>query len=482
MPPKQPSRSRSRSRSRVQELILNPISNENETTTSNSVPSNATESRPNSTTNNNAPIGENNKQQLTKVANFANNPHRIKLSNADIKIIMFFIIQIRPFKYLGNSGVTQANKWEEIRHKFMEYKRNLHETNFIVPTVRTLQRQLATAIKKAVCRRDSQRRNGVRTIQYHEIPDSLTEIKEDTHYLYNNISMDSTFAELETAVYELQELSNKIKYLKIQSNNFVAATINTAPAPEEEQDPAPIERQAQQQQQQQPVEQQQQPVNPPPVQENSTTTTSTFYPSIRNMIHLNNDEEPNSNLTARTPATSTPTPSTSTATTTATTATTSNNHIPVITSPVPSSSSRPIPNTAANQTVVETFYTNQLHQTITDQLISFRQELTSNNEILVERNRQGAALGDLLDQRIKKLETTLIKTNNQFKKKFEKLTTDHFNKINSITNEFLLEQKDLTRQIKQLFNQDPQNNENLQLRITKIEELYESLLNKRKSL
>ena len=65
-----------------------------------------------------------------------------------IKIIMFFIIQIRPFKYLGNSGVTQANKWEEIRHKFMEYKRNLHETNFIVPTVRTLQRQLATAIKK----------------------------------------------------------------------------------------------------------------------------------------------------------------------------------------------------------------------------------------------------------------------------------------------------------------------------------------------
>lgn len=293
--------------------------------------------------------------------------------------------------------------------------------------------------------------------------------------------MDSTFAELETAVYELQELSNKIKYLKIQSNNFVAATINTAPAPEEEQDPAPIERQAQQQQQQ-PVEQQQQPVNPPPVQENSTTTTSTFYPSIRNMIHLNNDEEPNSNLTARTPATSTPTPSTSTATTTATTATTSNNHIPVITSPVPSSSSRPIPNTAANQTVVDTFYTNQLHQTITDQLISFRQELTSNNEILVERNRQGAALGDLLDQRIKKLETTLIKTNNQFKKKFEKLTTDHFNKINSITNEFLLEQKDLTRQIKQLFNQDPQNNENLQLRITKIEELYESLLNKRKSL
>ena len=229
--------------------------------------------------------------------------------------------------------------------------------------------------------------------------------------------MDSTFAELETAVYELQELSNKIKYLKIQSNNFVAATINTAPAPEEEQDPAPIERQAQQQQQQ-PVEQQQQPVNPPPVQENSTTTTSTFYPSIRNMIHLNSDEEPNSNLTARTPATSTPTPSTSTATTTATTATatTSNNHIPVITSPVPSSSSRPIPNTAANQTVVETFYTNQLHQTITDQLISFRQELTSNNEILVERNRQGAALGDLLDQRIKKLETTLIKTNNQFKK------------------------------------------------------------------
>ena len=27
-------------------------------------------------------------------------------------------------------------------------QRNLHETNFIVPTVRTLQRQLATAIKK----------------------------------------------------------------------------------------------------------------------------------------------------------------------------------------------------------------------------------------------------------------------------------------------------------------------------------------------
>lgn len=47
---------------------------------------------------------------------------------------------------------------------------------------------------------------------------------------------------------------------------------------------------------------------------------------------------------------------------------------------------------------------------------------------------------------------------------------------------FYWNKKDLTRQIKQLFNQDPQNNENLQLRITKIEELYESLLNKRKSL
>ncbi|KAI5968001.1 hypothetical protein CANMA_002769 [Candida margitis] len=148
------------------------------------------------------------------------NPHRIKLSSQDVKLILFLIVEIKPFKYVGNRALSQTKKWEIIQNKYYDLKfRENNDTNFIIPTVRTLQRQLAGAVKKAQKQRTKERAGGFdRT---HTIPQTLPEIDADDYYNFRNISPDSPQEQLESALLDLHELSDKIKELKSQSNNLV---------------------------------------------------------------------------------------------------------------------------------------------------------------------------------------------------------------------------------------------------------------------
>ncbi|CCG24200.1 hypothetical protein CORT_0E06180 [Candida orthopsilosis Co 90-125] len=152
--------------------------------------------------------------------NSIKNPHRIKLSTQDVKLILYLIVEIKPFKYVGNRALSQTKKWEIIQNKYYDLKfRENNDTNFIIPTVRTLQRQLAGAVKKAQKQRGKERAGGFdRT---HTIPQTLPEIDADDYYNFRHISPNSPQEELESALLDLHELSDKIKELKSQSNNLV---------------------------------------------------------------------------------------------------------------------------------------------------------------------------------------------------------------------------------------------------------------------
>lgn len=85
--------------------------------------------------------------------------HRLRLSHNDVKLILWLIIQIRPFKYVGDRTLSQLRKWELIQSHF-EKHRSLADANsghgslgpLVTPTVRTLQRQLSTALRRAQTR------------------------------------------------------------------------------------------------------------------------------------------------------------------------------------------------------------------------------------------------------------------------------------------------------------------------------------------
>ncbi|KAG5418631.1 hypothetical protein I9W82_004159 [Candida metapsilosis] len=148
------------------------------------------------------------------------NPHRIKLSNQDIKLILYLIVDIKPFKYVGNRSLSQTKKWEIIQNKYYDLKfRENNDTNFIIPTVRTLQRQVAGAVKKAQKQRAKERAAGY--TRTHTIPQTLPEIDADDYYNFRHVSPNSPQEELESALLDLHELSDKIKELKSQSNNLV---------------------------------------------------------------------------------------------------------------------------------------------------------------------------------------------------------------------------------------------------------------------
>ncbi|RLV95253.1 hypothetical protein JA1_001107 [Spathaspora sp. JA1] len=145
------------------------------------------------------------------------NPHRTKLSNQDIKLILYLIIQIKPFKYIGNRAWSQTKKWEVIQEKYYEirYEENKHR-NFVVPTIRTLQRQLAAALKKATIRRSNGNSQGIP--QCHTVPSTLEEIEHDDYYDFEQVIPDSSLAELEDALFDLHEVSERIKQIKFNLN------------------------------------------------------------------------------------------------------------------------------------------------------------------------------------------------------------------------------------------------------------------------
>lgn len=63
------------------------------------------------------------------------NPHRIKLAPDEIKLIMFLIVEIKPFKYIGDKSLSQTKKWELIRTRYYDAKANNKDVEVIVPTV-----------------------------------------------------------------------------------------------------------------------------------------------------------------------------------------------------------------------------------------------------------------------------------------------------------------------------------------------------------
>lgn len=73
---------------------------------------------------------------------------RLKLSHSDVKLILWLIVQIKPFKYVGDRTLSQSRKWDLIQQRF-EHERMKVSLNHVVPTVRTLQRQMAAALRKA---------------------------------------------------------------------------------------------------------------------------------------------------------------------------------------------------------------------------------------------------------------------------------------------------------------------------------------------
>lgn len=131
---------------------------------------------------------------------FKNN-HRTKLTSQDVRLILYLTINIKPFKYVGDRSLSQTKKWEIIQTKFAEIKRKNSDgyLEVIVPTVRTLQRQLATAIKKAKLRRQNNKGN------------KENKNLDSSYFILSTINKDSSLNDLELALLELNDLSEKLK-------------------------------------------------------------------------------------------------------------------------------------------------------------------------------------------------------------------------------------------------------------------------------
>lgn len=117
--------------------------------------------------------------------------HRSRLSHADVKLILFLIVQIKPFKYVGDRTLSQSRKWDLIQQKLAHHKLRAGLPPTVVPTVRTLQRQMATALRKA---------------QHRHEPESYRPF-----LVFSNLTRSSPLADLELAVLELYNLSEAYK-------------------------------------------------------------------------------------------------------------------------------------------------------------------------------------------------------------------------------------------------------------------------------
>lgn len=117
--------------------------------------------------------------------------HRSRLSHSDVKLILFLIVQIKPFKYVGDRTLSQSRKWDLIQQKLEQYKLRHGLLAAVVPTVRTLQRQMATALRKAQHRHQTD----------HYEP----------FLVFATLSRTSLLADLELAVLELYNLSEAYK-------------------------------------------------------------------------------------------------------------------------------------------------------------------------------------------------------------------------------------------------------------------------------
>lgn len=122
--------------------------------------------------------------------------NKTKLNGKDIQLILYLIVQIKPFKYVGDRSVSQTYKWELVQRKYVEIKTKeyLRQTKVVAPTVRTLQRQLASAIKRASLRME----NEENTI-------------ENITQLLGRITRETSVDELENATFKLNLFSENLK-------------------------------------------------------------------------------------------------------------------------------------------------------------------------------------------------------------------------------------------------------------------------------
>lgn len=124
---------------------------------------------------------------------------RTKLTEYDLKLILYLIIRIKPFKYIGDRSLSQTKKWELIQTRFASLKLGIgnESANLVIPTIRTLQRQLANTIKKGKLKAQKEARDY---------------LDESAIYAFiDNLNLDSDVEELEMAVQKLHELSQKFK-------------------------------------------------------------------------------------------------------------------------------------------------------------------------------------------------------------------------------------------------------------------------------
>lgn len=117
---------------------------------------------------------------------------RSRLSNSDVKLILYLIAQIKPFKYVGDRTLSQSRKWDLIQQKFERYKLGSGLAAISVPTVRTLQRQMANALRKA------------QTLELGNLPRPPFDV-------FRTLLLLSPLADLERAVLELYNVSEAYK-------------------------------------------------------------------------------------------------------------------------------------------------------------------------------------------------------------------------------------------------------------------------------
>lgn len=117
---------------------------------------------------------------------------RSRLSHSDVKLILYLIAQIKPFKYVGDRTLSQSRKWDLIQQKFERYKLGDGLSAISVPTVRTLQRQMATALRKA------------QNLELEDPPRAPFDV-------FRHLLLLSPLADLERAVLELYNVSEAYK-------------------------------------------------------------------------------------------------------------------------------------------------------------------------------------------------------------------------------------------------------------------------------
>lgn len=142
---------------------------------------------------------------------------RTKLSGYDLKLILYLIIKIKPFKYIGDRSLSQTKKWELIQTRFAGMKLGIgnESSNSVIPTIRTLQRQLANTIRKTKLK-------ARKDVGDHQ-DDSVT------YAFIDSLNLDSSVEELEMAVQKLHELSEKFKSGQGSSLASLTSSLSKSP-------------------------------------------------------------------------------------------------------------------------------------------------------------------------------------------------------------------------------------------------------------